>query len=190
MTFCTCDRRGGLLCWSLRQRHLVVHPPSHVRYWQHRCVPSSPEAFSSLANSGTSRPSAPDCIDFGIDPLFDCLDASPSSSMVASPPRHCPHDASRASAASCVAPYPRQSRQPHVDHGYPTHDIFDHGYSPSSSVASTSTQRATIRMSYSPVFSPVAVSAPHRRSNCGGMSVRRLLLSASSPVSPSAVLPL
>jgi hypothetical protein len=32
-----------------------------------------PEVFPGLANSGTSRPSAPDCIDFDIDPLFDYL---------------------------------------------------------------------------------------------------------------------
>jgi len=29
-----------------------------------------PETFPGLANPGMSRPSAPDCIDFGIDPLF------------------------------------------------------------------------------------------------------------------------
>ena len=72
----------------------------------------------------------------------------------------------------------RQPRQLYVDHGYPMHGIFDHGSSPSSSATSTSAQRATIRMSYSPVFSPVAASAPHRRYDCGGMLVScfRLLL--------------
>ena len=63
----------------------------------------------------------------------------------------------------------RQPRQLYVDHGYPMHDIFDHGSSPSNSATSTSAQRATIRMSYSPVFSPVAASAPHRRYDCGGV---------------------
>ena len=84
----------------------------------------------------------------------------------------------------------RQPRQLYVDHGYPTHGIIDHGYSPSRSATSTSAQRATIRMSYSPIFSPVSTSAPHRRYDCGGMLVRWLLLSASSPISPFAVIPL
>ena len=34
----------------------------------------------------------------------------------------------------------------YVDHGYPTHGILDHGYSPSSLATSTSAQRAIIRM--------------------------------------------
>ena len=70
----------------------------------------------------------------------------------------------------------RQPRQLYVDHGYSTHGIFDHGSS--SSATSTSAQRATIRMSYSPVFSLVAASAPHRCYDCGGMLVScfRLLL--------------
>ena len=38
-----------------RRRRLVVHPPLHVRYWQHRCVPIVPDAFPSLANSGMCR---------------------------------------------------------------------------------------------------------------------------------------
>ena len=84
----------------------------------------------------------------------------------------------------------RQPRQLYVDHGYPMHGIFDHGSSPSGSATSTSAQRATIRMSYSSVFSLVVASAPHRRYDCGGMLVRWLLLSASSPVSPFAVLSL
>jgi hypothetical protein len=44
--------------------------------------------------------------------------------------------------------------------GYSTHSFLDHGYSLSNSATSTSAQRAIIRMSYSPVFSPVAASAP------------------------------
>jgi len=50
--FCTCDRRGGLLCWSLRRQRLVVHPPSHVRYWQHRCVfrPGKPGNVSHVGS--------------------------------------------------------------------------------------------------------------------------------------------
>jgi len=84
----------------------------------------------------------------------------------------------------------RQPRQLYLDHGYPMHDIFNHGSLPSSSATSTLAQRATIRMSYSPVFSPVAASAPHRCYDCGVMLVRWLLLPASSPVSPFAVLPL
>jgi len=59
-------------------------------------------------------------------------------------------------------PHLRQPEQLYVDLGYSTHDIFNHDSSPSSSATSTSTQRATICMSYSPVFSPVAASAPHR----------------------------
>jgi hypothetical protein len=34
-------------CWSLKRRYVVVHPPSHIRYWQHRYVPSSPRSFRS-----------------------------------------------------------------------------------------------------------------------------------------------
>mgnify|MGYP006955637714 CR=1 FL=1 len=45
----------------------------------------------------------------------------------------------------------RQPRQLYVDHGYSTHGIFDHGSF--SSAISTSAQRATIRMSFSPVLS-------------------------------------
>nr|CAB3465524.1 unnamed protein product [Digitaria exilis] len=41
----------------------------------------------------------------------------------------------------------------YVYHGYSTHGILDHGYSPSSSATSTSARRAIIRMSYSPVLS-------------------------------------
>ena len=41
-----------------RRRRLVVHPPLHVRYWQHRCVAIVPDAFPSLANSGMCRPMA------------------------------------------------------------------------------------------------------------------------------------
>ena len=41
-----------------RRRRLVMHPPLHVRYWQHRCVPIVPDAFPSLANSGMCRPMA------------------------------------------------------------------------------------------------------------------------------------
>jgi len=41
-----------------RRRRLVVHPPLHLRYWQHRCVPIVPDAFPSLANSGMCRPMA------------------------------------------------------------------------------------------------------------------------------------
>jgi hypothetical protein len=51
-------------------------------------------------------------------------------------------------------------------------------------------KRATIRMSFSLVLSPIAAFAPHRRSNCGGMSVCRLSPTASSLVSPCVVLPL
>ena len=53
--FSACDRHGGLLFWSLRLRCLVVHPPLHVRYWQHRCVPIVPSAFPSLASPGMCR---------------------------------------------------------------------------------------------------------------------------------------
>jgi hypothetical protein len=89
-----------------------------------------PEVFPGLANSGMSRSSAPDCIDFGIDRLFDCLDASPSSSLVA--PLHATVLTAppRAPATSCAATYPRQPRQLHVDHDYPTHGIIDNDYSP------------------------------------------------------------
>jgi hypothetical protein len=82
-----------------------------------------PEAFPGLANSGTSRPSATDCIDFGIDPLFDCLDTSPSSSLVASPSRHRPHDASSSargflcsSLPSATSTAPRRPRLPYARH--------------------------------------------------------------------------
>jgi hypothetical protein len=82
-----------------------------------------PEAFPGLANSGTSRPSAPDCIDFGIDPLFDCLDASPSSSLVASPSRYRPHGASSSargflcgSLPSATLTAPRRPRLPYARH--------------------------------------------------------------------------
>ena len=40
------------------RRRLIVHPPMHVRYWQHRCVPIVPDVFPSLANSGMFRPMA------------------------------------------------------------------------------------------------------------------------------------
>jgi hypothetical protein len=150
------------------------------------------EVFSGLANLEMSRLSAPDCIDFDIDPLrlprcvvvfvlggsssargFLCGSLSSATSIPFTPPPS--WRLPRAPAASCAAPYPRQPRRLHVDHDYPTHGIIDHNYSPSSLVASTSAQRATIRMSYSSVFSPVAASAQHRRSNCGGMSVHRLI---------------
>jgi hypothetical protein len=48
-----------------------------------------PEVFSGLENPEMSRPSALDCIDFA-STLFDFLDASPSSSLVASPSLHRP----------------------------------------------------------------------------------------------------
>ena len=166
------------------RRRLVVHPPLHVRYWQHRCVPIVHDAFSSLANPGMYRPMAR-LHQLRHRSLYDCLDASPSSSMASSPWRLLVRP-----RLHVRLPRLRQPRQLHVDHGYPMHGIFNHGSSPFSSATSTSTQRATIRMSYSPVFSPVAASAPHRHYDCGGMLVRWLLLSASSPVSPSAVLPL
>jgi len=114
--------------------------------------------------------------------LYDCLDASPSSSMVPSPSRH--HDG----ASSCAhgfhvrLPRLRQPQQLYVDHGYPMHSICDHASSPSRSATLTSAQRATIRMSYSPIFPPVAASTPHRRYDCGGVLVRWLQLS-TSPVS-------
>ena len=38
-----------------QRRRLVVHPPLHVRYWQHRCVPIVPDVFPSLASSGMCR---------------------------------------------------------------------------------------------------------------------------------------
>jgi hypothetical protein len=47
----------------------------------------------------------------------------------------------RAPAASYAAPYPREPRQLHVDHGYPRHDIIDHDYSPSVSASSTLAQK-------------------------------------------------
>jgi hypothetical protein len=98
-----CECRGGLLYGSLRRRRLVVHPPLHVRYLQHWCVCvcHRPEAFLSVANLRMSRPSTPDCIEFRIYPLFDCLNASSSSSLVASPSRHRPHDASSARGFLC-----------------------------------------------------------------------------------------
>jgi hypothetical protein len=65
------------------------------------CVCHRPEAFLSVANLRMSRPSTPDCIEFRIYPLFDCLNASSSSSLVASPSRHRPHDASSARGFLC-----------------------------------------------------------------------------------------
>ena len=80
----------------------------------------------------------------------------------------------------------RQPRQLYVDHGYSTHGIFDHGSF--SSAISTSAQRATIRMSYSPVFSLQSQHLHHIDVMTAGDG--SLLLSASSSVSPSTVLPL
>jgi hypothetical protein len=51
-------------------------------------------------------------------------------------------------------------------------------------------KRAIICMWYSLVSAPVTVYAPSQCCNCGGMSVRRILPSTYSPVSPSVVLPL
>jgi hypothetical protein len=139
-----------------------VHPPSHVRYWQHWCVASSLRRFRAwqtrehlarrllTASTSASTPSSTASTRRRLRPWWLPLRAT----VLTTPPQ--------APAASCAAPYPRQPRQLHVDHGYPTHGIFDHGYSPSSSVASTSARRATICMSYSPVFSPVAASALRR----------------------------
>ena len=65
---------------------LVVHSPSHVRSWQHRCVPSSPMHSRVWQTRGcVARWRV--CVDCGIDSLFDCLDASPSSSPASSPLR-------------------------------------------------------------------------------------------------------
>jgi hypothetical protein len=95
--------------------------------------------------------------------LFDCLDASPSSSLVASPLCYYPLSASSSAHGFLCGSLPSTAtRRPRLPY------VIDHDYSPSSLVASTSAQRATIHMSFSLVFSPVAASAPHRRSNCGG----------------------
>ena len=81
---------------------------------------------------------------------------------------------------------PRQLRQPRLPYArHPRPWLFT-----LISATSTLTQRAIIYLSYLSIFSPVAASAPHRRYNCGGMSLCRLLPSTSSPVSSSAVLPL
>jgi hypothetical protein len=50
-------------------------------------------------------------------------------------------------------------------------------------------QGAIICMWYSLVSTPVTAFAPLRRCNCRGVSVRRILPSTYSPVSPSVVLP-
>jgi len=74
----------------------------------------------------------------------------------------------------------------YVDHGYPTHSILGHGYSPSSSATSTSAQRATICLS-----NLVGFHSSH--SICGALTVVTAggcQLVDFSPVSPSATLPL
>jgi hypothetical protein len=142
------------------------------------------EVFSGLANPEMSRPSAPDCIDFGIDPLrlprrvaVFVLGGFPFALLPSAPPR--------APAASCASPYPRQPRQLHVDHGYPTSStttihppVWLHGtkgYHPHEFLAGFLSSRS------------VYITSTFQ---LRGMSVHWLSPTASSLVSPSVVLPL
>jgi hypothetical protein len=101
--------------------------PSHIRYWQHQCVSSSPRHFRAClahwlltASTSALTPSSTASPRHHLRPWWFPL----HSIILTTPPR--------ASAASCAAPYPRQPQQLHVDHGNPTHDIIDNSYSPSS----------------------------------------------------------
>jgi hypothetical protein len=109
-----CECPGGLLCWSRRRQHLVMHPPSHVRYWQHRCVPSYPRHFRAwqtwerlahrllTASTSASTPFSTASTRRRLRPWWLPL----RSTVLTMPPR--------AFEASCAAPYLRQPRQLHV----------------------------------------------------------------------------
>uniref|UniRef100_K3Z0U4 Uncharacterized protein n=1 Tax=Setaria italica TaxID=4555 RepID=K3Z0U4_SETIT len=107
------------------------------------------DVFPGLANPGMSRPMVRQHRLQHRTPLYDCLDASPSSSPASSPTRHHPHNASSCARGFMCSSLVFSSLV-YVDHGYSMHDILDHGYSSSCSATSTSAQRAIIHISYSP----------------------------------------
>jgi hypothetical protein len=146
-------------------------------------VPSSPRCFRAwqtrkclarrLLTASTSAST-----------LFDCLDASPSSSVLGGFPfALLPSAPPRAPAASCAAPYPRQPRQLHVDHGYPT--------------SSTTTIHPPVWLHGTKGYHPheflagfLSSRSVYTTFQLRGMSVHWLSPTASSLVSPSVVLPL
>src|SRR6185437_6991988 len=164
--FCACDCHGGLLCWSPSAtasgcasslaRSVLATP---VRAHRPRCVPE-PGKLGHVSSDGLTASTLaslplrlPRRVAIFVSGVFSIT--PPPWRLLVRPRLH------------VRLPRLRQLRQLYVDHGYSTHGIFDRGSF--SSAISTSAQRATIRMSYSPVFSPVAASAPHRRYECVGM---------------------
>src|SRR6185503_246666 len=124
--FCACDRRGGLLCWSLRQRRLggALSLARPVLATPVRAI--VPDAFTGLANPGMCRSMA--CL----RRLRHRLSSTASMRRRLRLRRRLRYASTMAlpsaPAASCAAPYHRRPRQLTIDHGYPTHDFLNHGY--------------------------------------------------------------
>jgi hypothetical protein len=135
----------------------VVHPPLHVRYRQHRCVPSSPRCFRVWQTQECLTRRLLTASTSASTPLFDCLDASLSSSLVASPLRHRSLRASSSAhgflcgslpLATSIAPH--RPRLPYARHHRPRQftiqfgctDIGTKGYHPHELLASFLSSRS------------------------------------------------